>query len=246
MLPARLLLWFAFILAVSCEYPPGPTPYCSSRQILPLLPLAISEVITVDVSDYFSGYNIDIILQPNNFSYLRPKYNKQAENKTKLDTPISMELKHSGNAWSSDFTVPRLADLDAHEKRLRDLPTLRKDAQPAGSTHHHQNRAGREPHGYGLSERSIAVGFRWGGSRLRQLQLLTAEQRSGCGGYGKWTARPQLLEPLLRTVQEDEQEDATELPRHTVRLQLPGEGALGRRSGSGAQRQHLHRAVPGG
>jgi hypothetical protein len=102
----KLLLLLLTVLAVRCDdYPPGPTPYCSSRQILPLLPLGIPEVITVDVSNYFSGYNLDIIMPVNNYSYLRPKCNLQASNSTKLDQPVNMELRHSGNSWAKDFVV---------------------------------------------------------------------------------------------------------------------------------------------
>jgi hypothetical protein len=57
-----LTIFVLLVTTVAEEYPPGPVPYCSSRPIMPILPLTINEVITTDISKYFSGYNLEIIL----------------------------------------------------------------------------------------------------------------------------------------------------------------------------------------
>lgn len=82
---SKILLALLVLAAVALrDLPPAPTPYCSSLPVLPLLPLAVPEVITADLSEFFTGYNLDIILQSNNYSFFMPKSYMQSSNHTKL------------------------------------------------------------------------------------------------------------------------------------------------------------------
>lgn len=107
MIANTIVLVVLLILVSGQEHPNGPEPFCSSKQVAPLLPLVIGEVVTVDVTNYFTGYNLSFMLQANNFSNLSPKFNIQSMNVSSFGTPIQMHLDHSGNQFGKDFVVRR-------------------------------------------------------------------------------------------------------------------------------------------
>lgn len=44
----------------------APVPYCSSKVMYKQIALAAEEYVSVDMSDFFSGYNLNVTLGSNN------------------------------------------------------------------------------------------------------------------------------------------------------------------------------------
>lgn len=101
--PIFLLLLVTFV--VGEEYPFGPTPFCSSKPIASILPLVIDEIVTVDMTNYFAGYNLTFTTQWNNFSSLQPKVSILSNRSSSYGIPIQMHLEHNGNKFGKDFVV---------------------------------------------------------------------------------------------------------------------------------------------
>jgi hypothetical protein len=59
------LLIFAFLLFSIIAQSVIPAPYCHSKPIFTTLPLTIGEITTTDISNVFTGYNLDIYIKGN-------------------------------------------------------------------------------------------------------------------------------------------------------------------------------------
>lgn len=72
------ILSLALVLLLAAEIAciaKAPLPFCSSKNILKQFPLTIDEVISTDLSDIFTGYNLNITIPSNNsFARITPKW----------------------------------------------------------------------------------------------------------------------------------------------------------------------------
>lgn len=48
---------------------PTPAPYCTSKPVYSILPLTIGEIFKYDMSNSFTGYNLDISIKGGDLDY---------------------------------------------------------------------------------------------------------------------------------------------------------------------------------
>lgn len=56
--PLCFLILTTILWGSSCDLPPGPKPFCDVKTIPMQLPMTIDEILSVDLSNHFVGYNL--------------------------------------------------------------------------------------------------------------------------------------------------------------------------------------------
>lgn len=104
-LPPLALILFSLATLAFSDLSPGPKPFCSSKSIPRQLPITIDEIFTVDLSNYFVGYNLDYTqLNAKPFAYIKPNFYSQGtapiDVQKIISSKISLEKNSFGNVYS--------------------------------------------------------------------------------------------------------------------------------------------------
>lgn len=91
-----ILLLLSLLIITHSDLPPGPKPFCASKSIPKQLPITIDEIFSVDLSNYFVGYNLEYTqLSPKNFAVVKSNFIDQAH--TPIDVSKIITTKISSN-----------------------------------------------------------------------------------------------------------------------------------------------------
>ena len=97
-----LLLTFTLVTSVARL----PSPYCNSKPLFKQTPLSPKELRSHDMSDAFSGYNLNITLASNNsFASMTPKFLELDKRNYHFPIIISHHVEHNGNTWGKESYI---------------------------------------------------------------------------------------------------------------------------------------------
>ena len=88
-----ILVLLCLVGIVLSDLPPGPKPFCAHKQLPKQLPLTIDEVFSVDLSNYFVGYNLEYTqLNAKTFAYIKPNFHAQAQTTINISKIIGTKI----------------------------------------------------------------------------------------------------------------------------------------------------------
>jgi hypothetical protein len=96
----KICILHCILLVAVLSQSDAPTPHCTSRPIFQTLPMTVGEIISRDLSRFYTGYNLEIsITKGMDVAQTLKKIEVIGELQYPNQGLMSLYVEHKGNAW---------------------------------------------------------------------------------------------------------------------------------------------------